>query len=490
MWTPQQLAIFDAVENTTDSIMVEAVPGSGKTTTLVEAAKRLPANGLVLALAFNVKIKDELKERLPPTVICKTMNGLGHSAVCKLLARRVAIDSRKMGNIVTEICDKFNLNDRWKEILALASAAKTFGLVPDGTSSIASPVMPDTEESWQEIADFLDIELDDLLIHYAKQAVKISIDMVIKDGIIDFDDQIYFAACWPVSFTKYSVVLIDEAQDLSKLERVMLRKLGKTRIIACGDRRQSIYGFRGADPESIPLLIQQFNLRQMPLTVSWRCAKNIVLAAKQIYPEIEYAENAVPGTVATISEFTPTAGDAILCRNNAPLIALAYKLIRQGKSIMIRGRNLSAEMKRLIDQLTKKNKDMPISEFLQKLEAWKISEIELATKNNRFGKAHSTKDKADALVAVINHTHSESIAELKSAITKLFSATRAEIVLSTIHQAKGLEWDTVYFYLPALIPSYFAVKSEIPWMLEQEQNTYYIGITRAKNSLYFVQPEE
>ena len=53
----------------------------------------------------------------------------------------------------------------------------------------------------------------------------------------------------------------------------------------------------------------------------------------------------------------------------------------------------------------------------------------------------------------------------------------------TVHKSKGLENSTVYFLCPELIPSKFATQE---WQIEQEWNLMYVGITRAKQNLYFV----
>ena len=69
------------------------------------------------------------------------------------------------------------------------------------------------------------------------------------DGKIDFDDQIYMPSLFGGTFPKFPLVLVDEAQDLSLLNHAFLQKLVTKRIIAVGDRNQSIYLFqrRGAE---------------------------------------------------------------------------------------------------------------------------------------------------------------------------------------------------------------------------------------------------
>ncbi len=74
--TQQQLEFYARLEETEDSIVLLSVAGSGKTTSLVEGVFRL--RGTALAVAFNVKIKKTLEERIGSIATCKTLNGLGH----------------------------------------------------------------------------------------------------------------------------------------------------------------------------------------------------------------------------------------------------------------------------------------------------------------------------------------------------------------------------------------------------------------------------
>jgi len=75
-----------------------------------------------------------------------------------------------------------------------------------------------------------------------------------ENGLIDFTDMIERALAFvPSSPLRPWVIMVDEAQDLSKLEIALIRQWGKhaSAIMLCGDPAQSLYGFRGADPDSV-----------------------------------------------------------------------------------------------------------------------------------------------------------------------------------------------------------------------------------------------
>ena len=68
-------------------------------------------------------------------------------------------------------------------------------------------------------------------------------------------------------------------------------------------------------------------------------------------------------------------------------------------------------------------------------------------------------------------------------IEKIFTDEVKGIMLSTIHKAKGLENERVFFLCPELIPSKYATQ---PWQYEQENHLRYVAITRAKRELIYV----
>jgi superfamily II DNA or RNA helicase len=105
-----QQAIFDFVTNGSGSAVIEAVAGSGKTTTILQALKLIPESDSVLMLAFNKSIADELKAKAPPHIDVKTFNGLGHSILGSRLGR-VTLDTYKARNIVKSVMDEFDYRE-------------------------------------------------------------------------------------------------------------------------------------------------------------------------------------------------------------------------------------------------------------------------------------------------------------------------------------------------------------------------------------------
>ena len=102
--SPEQQALFDAFLNTNDNLAIAAGAGTGKTTTLVELAKRLPKSGHKLFCAFNRDIVKELKERLNGTGMwAKTFHGIGYGPLKKKLkVQTLEPDESKYPRLIAE----------------------------------------------------------------------------------------------------------------------------------------------------------------------------------------------------------------------------------------------------------------------------------------------------------------------------------------------------------------------------------------------------
>src|SRR5690606_34207643 len=196
--------------------------------------------------------------------------------------------------------------------------------------------------------------------------------------VIDFDDMILFPLIknlrvrWPKD-----LVIVDEAQDLSRTRQALARLFVKPRtgrMVIVGDDRQAIYGFSGADAEALPNLIKSFNATALPLSVTWRCPKAVVAEAPQYVPDIVAAPEAPEGeaqAVVDLPEVMTPGADAILCRNTAPLIGLAYKLIRAGIPAKVEGRAIGDGLKALAQRW----KVTTVAGLLHRLETWEDREI-------------------------------------------------------------------------------------------------------------------
>jgi DNA helicase II / ATP-dependent DNA helicase PcrA len=192
----------------------------------------------------------------------------------------------------------------------------------------ARPLIAD--ESFYETAE---IEITTLIRAVVDECLRRNFKLALQ-GQIDYDDQLYCSALMPVSFPYFEIIMVDEAQDLSAINHHLVKKMvGRGRLIIVGDPCQAIYEFRGAREESMDEMIQQFSMKELFLTICFRSAESIVQNARWRAPDMQWRQGAPLGIVEKLPTWGPSAlrdGDAIICRNNAPLMGMALALIKAG----------------------------------------------------------------------------------------------------------------------------------------------------------------
>lgn len=456
--TPEQDSICQAFTSGAN-VMVQALAGVGKSTTMVEVVKDLPRSKSVGLIVFNKKAKEDLEKKLLAENLSHakvfTANGLGHKALFNA-GVRPTLDTDKIFKLTKEVGLR---KDDLSDCMALVRSARMAGIVPSGLAG--KGILPDTLETWGELCS--DEFIDPILISPARDILKKSTKLALA-GTIDFDDQIFITACIFGSFPRFDVTLVDEAQDLAPLNHIQVRKAARGQIGAVGDNHQAIYAFRGADMHSMAnLRLLREEWSDQTLSITYRCPRAVVERQREFVPLFQAGPDNLDGVVSSLDKWTPVPNSAILCRNNAPLISLAFALLRKRVPVNLLGRDIGREMKRLWNKLSSHGKrgiDSTIAEA------------------QRAAAADPKKaDKYHSLIAVLQNT--SSLDELETFLKE----TKNAVTLATGHKAKGLEWDTVYFLEPQLIPSEHASTEE---ELQQEYNLRYVIETRTKNELFFV----
>lgn len=489
--TPEQAAIIEAAKQP-QSLIINALAGTGKTTTLTMLASALPRKPS-LALAFNKKIKEELENRFPPNFTVMTMNGLGHRAWSFTINKsKMMIDANKIGRLTNEALQKFpDSKEQWANIRALIVLAMQRGLVPTAFEN-AKGLIPDTPATWAALDEEIDAGLTSDERKLARKILTSSIEEGLA-GCISFDDQIYLPVVFPGAFPKFETVLVDEAQDLSPLNHEMLRRVATGKIIAVGDPCQAIYGFRGADHDSMNnIKALRPEWIELPLNTTFRCPRLVVERQHDHALDYRAAPSNPDGSVHNLNDgFTSASWNwetitdissgsiAILCRNNAPLLSMAFKLLRHNIGVNMMGREIGKGLSNLCKKLSPDIKT-PVSDFLPILSGWYENEKTKAELNENAAKVDAVTDRYECIMAVIENKNPMTVKFLIHAIDNLFAKDSGIVTLATGHKAKGLEWDTVIHLDPWRIPSKFAKK---PSEIRQENNLRYVIETRTKHTL-------
>lgn len=282
----QQLAIRDFITTQSGNLMVIAVAGSGKTTTICWLLPSIPDafTKSILFMAFSKNIVTALEPRVPSTVAVKTGHALGLAAWKRhtgLTFRGKAIDGEKTFALLKDILKKKEDFELYASaVRRLVGFAKNVGL--------GTPLLENTFTSWYHLISHNNIILDDAadeqrLVELAQRTLEKSV--AVGRDVIDFDDMLYLPLLHNVSFDKKNYIFIDEAQDTNGVQRELLKRMlaphGNGRLIAVGDPSQAIYGFRGADATAMQQMREEFAMTVMPLSVCYRCSKAVVEEARK-----------------------------------------------------------------------------------------------------------------------------------------------------------------------------------------------------------------
>lgn len=479
-----QSAIFANLATSAGNLIVEAVAGSGKTTTLVKGIDAIDPRKKILMLAFNKAIQVELDKKTPGSVTVKTCHATGLNALVSLLGYRPKVDNQKVYKTLRYMRDEEETitQDEYKlysgAIKKLVSLAK---------SELVLIENEPTDEFFTSLIQKHDVCSDNMDVC---ELIELTRSVLIKtanhESVIDFDDMIFLPLLYKAQFPKFDFVFVDESQDLNLIQRLMVERLmhASTRVVFVGDSRQAIYGFRGADSNSMENLKNRFNCEVLPLSISYRCSLAVVNEAQKIVGDsILPSDNAIQGSVKRVRAFSDyKRGDSILCRNNAPLISKAYELINNGVSINFTKRDLGEGLVTLVKKIVK---DESLNSFLDEFEAYLTKETEKLARTNQENKIEAFHDKLECLMHVYMNLEDHSMKGLIASIKSLFvPAKYATVTLSSIHGSKGLEWDRVFILRPDLLPSPYAKQA---WQLEQESNLHYVAVTRAKRDLVYLE---
>lgn len=492
-----QKDIYHWVEFGNGNAIVEAVAGSGKTTVLKQACRIIYERWGIrpLAIAFNSHIKKELELKIGEYAQVNTFNSLGHGLVGNAIGRKyLKVDDDKYHKICKAVVvDQNGYNDYEQNLIYVSELKQLSDFCMKTLTRTKSK-----DDLKEMISNYnLDVDNLDVVGSWLGYVIKEG-DKLARQGIISFTDQLFLPHLWNLSpIKKYEWVLGDEMQDTSSASLELFLKFTdeRTRILAVGDRKQAIMGFGGANSDALDRLQNTINAISLPLSICYRCPTAHIELAQELVPQILPSPTAIEGEIIEVymkmvskgrfdyEELIPHLGnkELIICRKTAPLISLCIKLITQRISAKVKGRDIGAQLGKLIDETAK----LPgfhfnrFPEFLENL--FEMKKAKFLIKNEQ-GKIESLQDRVNGLHACFEAFHDAyNVESLKESVNNLFSDSHSTITLSTIHKAKGLEADRVVFLHPEFCPMKWEGQNKE--MYEQELNLKYVALTRSKHTL-------
>ncbi len=470
------------------NLVVRARAGTGKTTVIIAGVKRAPEKK-VLVCAFSKIIQVELEKRLGknPDKVAKTFHSIGLACVLKFRPGiKWEFSSTRADKLTESVCGR-GVPDTIKKLVTILHTKgreiTPYAKHPGDLIELAIKFDCEPDEQWENSGFPLE-----RIEEYALAAMELAAD--VKSGdTIDGSDMIFLPVRNGWLYPMYDLVVVDETQDMNtaqlEIAKGVLRVGGRMCIV--GDDRQSIFGFRGADSDTIDRMKAELNAAELGLTVTYRCGKRIVRLAQEYVPDISAALQNPEGKIdyCTSVDLLAQAGpsDYILSRVNAPLVSTAMKLLRAGKRTKINGMEIGKGLVNLVRKL----KARSVPEFLGKVVSWETKQIvrlkgmlDQAEENRKKfieSKMADVNDRAAMLLELADGA--KNVDEIQNRIENLFKddglGDAGMIVCSSIHRAKGLEADRV-----------FILEDTLRQWNTEEQNLCYVAITRAKKTLVWV----
>lgn len=463
-FTEEQDGIIDAVK-AGKNVRAIARAGAGKSTCLVGCAARRPFR-MHKVLAFNAKIAEEARRRFPGNTQALTIHSEALRCVGEHLRHRINTkptvtpwDAAKMIGLPKRLnVGEFSFPDyilyaitrEAYEAWCLSDAAtpvkshvpRAPGMPDKDHADLASVILPAIDRLWDEQCD--------------------------PNGPSWFSQSTYLKM-WGMSEPKIDAqtLLIDEAQDLDPLVIAVI-KHQDMQIVTVGDPEQAIYAWRGAVDalERVPADVTLY------ITQSFRFGDRIANAANSVL-DILGATPLVRGTPTIASELrsmTDEEADITLYRSNSAMLARTVDLMAEGKKVHVIGR-------------TREVKDFAFE--AQKLKDGKPSKHPLLmgfTSWEQVMRRVKETDKGE-LQLMVHLVNRHGANRLGAILLEAEQTPRAgaDVVLSTAHQSKGLEFDKVR--LGDDFPCSSPDDPDERAASDEELRLLYVAVTRAKCAL-------
>ena len=282
----------EAIKHGNGPCMVLAPPGSGKTLIVTERTRYLiEESGVrpdqILVITFTRYAAREMKERFERLTAGKNYPvtfGTFHSIFYGILKCAYGIGANNLMSekessvLLQEVIDQTDIESTPEvedEEELVRELLREVGMVKNGLCHLKdfhSKYL--TQDEFAEV--FRSYE------HQKKELKKFDFDDMLVQCYALFRKKPEILQGWQ---KRFQYILIDEFQDINRVQYEVIRMLAAPRynLFVVGDDDQSIYGFRGAKPELMLYMKQEFpSLRTISLTVNYRSTEFITGAAARV----------------------------------------------------------------------------------------------------------------------------------------------------------------------------------------------------------------
>lgn len=468
--TGQQIEIVDAVKGG-GNVVVEALAGTGKTSTLKLCAHAAPKSDKILYIAFNKSIADEAAKSFPQRVSCKTVHSVAYGPVGSRYSHRIRGARRVTARMAASILGVTSYYEF--EVMGhktTLGSDKIARLAMDTVTRYCQSASLEIEPWHVPTVNGLEDQRDEVRAIVLPFARKAWADIQKLDGMLKFTHD-HYLKMFALSDPKlpFDAIYFDEAQDSNPVKSGLVLAQTHAQRIAVGDRNQAIYGWTGAKDAMQDWPADQ----RLALTKSFRFGNAVAEEANKWLTVLK-AKHRVEGYEEIPSELLQIHDNvddlAVLCRTNAQCVATAADGIEDGRKVYIQGgtneiRWFAEEAMKLMQTGNSSHPD------LAAFASWD----DVKTYVEQDGGGADLK----VFVNLMDNYGAARIMEIADACLPKERAHEAQLVVSTAHKAKGQE-----FKLVKIAPD-FKEPVPDPETGEMKDNTAefmlaYVSVTRAQ----------
>ena len=462
-------------------IKINAVAGSGKTTTIIEYAKARPANSNILYLAFNKSVKLEAKKKFAEKGMRNVQIETAHSLAYKhiVVGSRYRVKSQEYKSYeIAELLGIQGSGEKHAEYI-IASHIQKF-----------VAYFCNSDKLHVRELDYLDVVTDpkaktfvNTFYPYIVQQVRILLSKMDK-AEIEITHDFYlkkFQLTNPKLYFDY--ILFDEGQDASPAMLDIFLKQQATKVIV-GDTHQQIYGWRYAVNS-----LENAGFPTFHLSTSFRFPQAIANLATQVLEWKRHVGEHKTVEIKGNGQPKETRSKAVIARTNLGLLLKAIEYVTERKSLdkiyfegNIYSYTYADEGASLYDVLSLYNgkKGLIKDQLIQRMNS-------MAELKDYIDKTEDAQ--LAMMVEIVEEYGNEIPGIIKSLKDKHISnddRDKADIVFSTVHRCKGMEYDEVQivndFLTEEKIEKQIAEKG-VPQKINEEINLLYVAVTRARQKV-------
>lgn len=475
--------------NSTGNIKINAVAGSGKTTTIIEYAKARPKNSRILYLAFNKSVKLEAVRKFAESGLKNVKVETAHSLAYKSIVFDNDYKVRAQGYKTHEIVELLGLHGNGEK--------HTEYIVANHISKFISYFCNSEKLKVQDL-NYLDVVSDSKakefvskFYDYIENQTRLLLSKMDK-GEIDVTHDFYLKK-FQLSNPRlnFDYILFDEGQDASPAMLDVFLKQKAVKVIV-GDTHQQIYGWRFAVNS-----LEKADFKTYHLSTSFRFGQDIARLAREVLQWKNYLYEFQPVSINGNGTGKEIKVKAVLARTNLGLLLKAIEYITEKKNVKhiyfegnINSYTYGDEGTSLYDVLNLYNgrhhmiKDKLIKEMKT------LYELE-----DYIGKTEDAQ--LSMMVEIIKEYGNEIpliLKKLKEKHVDNEEKEKAEMIFSTVHRSKGMEYDSIQIVNDFINEDKLdkikneGKKEEINLAkLNEEINLLYVAITRTKNRIHIPQ---